>query len=121
MRETIQTKLNEVSNVDSGVFIPDAVIEVGTTYFGYEIQDNFSGSTLDQNDNKRITLIGFLVRKNKYTENTLQIIDTATEDIINKLKELNFKVSSEDISLQSDVVKKKITAYAYLQNNTFIR
>lgn len=120
MRITIQSKLNEITTIDAGNFIPDDIIELGTTYFGYEIQENYSSSDQDKNDALRVSIIGFVIRKVKPTEDTLQVIDNATEDIKSKLKELNFKLSSEDITLQDDIRKIKITGYAYLHNDKLL-
>lgn len=120
MRETIQSKLNELTSVESGNFRPDDVVELGTTYFGYELQDNYASTDLSRNDTRRISIIGFVVRKTKTTENTLEIIDATSEDIKEKLKELNFKLSSEDITLQNEIRKIKITGYVYLHNGNLV-
>ena len=109
MREFIQSKLDEISNIESGGFIPDGLVEIGTTYFGYQLQDDYQSSDNDKNDVRRVSIIGFIVRKNKPTENTLEIIDNAKIQIQNKLKELNFRVSSQDITLSDDIRKIKIT------------
>ncbi len=122
MREFIQNKLNEISNVESGNFIPDGLVEIGTTYFGYQLQEDYQSSDFDKNDVRRISIIGFIVRKNKSTENTLEIIDNAKNQIQNKLKELNFRVSSQDITLSDDIRKIKITGNVFLNeiNNELI-
>lgn len=122
MREYIQSKLNELNDVDCGVFIPDNVIEDGTTYFGYTLQEDYQNSDMSKNDHLRVSIIGFVVRKNKSSENTLSIIDDASKKIKNKLKELNFKVSLQDITIGDDVRKIKVTGYVYYNeiNNTLI-
>ncbi len=122
MRTLIQSKLDEISSVDSGCFIPDSVIEVDKTYFGYEIQSNYQSQDFDRTEIRHISIIGFIVRKVKDTENTLEIIDNAKNEIQTKLKELNFKVSTQDISLQDDIRKVKVTGYVTLNeiNNELI-
>ena len=113
MRNTIQSKLNELINIDAGDFIPDGMIEEGTTYFGYSIQENHSRINQDKKRVLRYSIIGYVVRKEDNTENTLLIVDNATKDIVNKLIELNFKVDSKDINLSNGIRKKEITGYVY--------
>ena len=122
MRDLIQLKLNELTSVNSGNFVPDAIIELGTTYFGYSIQEDYQNSDMDKNDTVRVSIIGFITRKNNLSENTLSIIDVASKQIKNKLKELNFKVSIQDITLSDDIRKNKVTGYAYYNeiNNKLI-
>ncbi len=122
MREYIQSKLNELSNIEIGPFIPDGMIENKTTYFGYQLQEDYQSSDMDKNDHIRVSIIGFVIRKNNSSENTLQIIDTASKQIKNKLKELNFKVSLQDITLSDDIRKIKVTGYVYYNeiNNKLI-
>jgi len=122
MREYIQSKLNELSNIEIGTFIPDGMIENKTTYFGYQLQEDYQSSDMDKNDNIRVSIIGFVIRKNNSSENTLQIIDTASKQIKNKLKELNFKVSLKDVTLTDDLRKIQVTGYVYYNeiNNKLI-
>lgn len=111
MRVYIQTKLNELSNIEIGSFIPDGMIENKTTYFGYQLQEDYQSSDMQRNDTNRVSIQGFIVRKISNDENTLQIIDDASKQIKNKLKELNFKVSSKDVTLSDDIRKIQITGY----------
>ena len=122
MRVYIQTKLNELSNIEVGPFIPDGVIEKKTTYFGYQLQEDYQNSDMDKNDHMRVSIQGFIVRKISSNEDTLQIIDDASKEIKNKLKELNFKVSLKDITLSDDIRKIQVTGYVYYNeiNNKLI-
>lgn len=122
MREYIQSKLNELTNIECGNFRPDGIIEIGTTYFGYQIDQNYQNSDFDKNDHIRVSIIGFIVRKTKNTEDTLRIIDNASIQIKNKLKELNFKINLQDITLTDDIRKIKVTGYVYFNeiNNKLI-
>ena len=113
MREYVQSKLNELTSIDSGNFIPDGMIEIGTTYFGYTLQEDYQNSDMSKNDHIRVSIIGFVIRKNKSSENTLSIIDNASKQIKEKLKELNFKVSLKDVTLGDDIRKKQVTGYVY--------
>lgn len=122
MRETIQSKLEELTNVESGKIIADDVVVEDTTYFGYDISKNYVNSDFDKNRTYRVNLTGYLTRLVNPEENTQEIIDNATEDIIDKLKELNFKCNSRDITLTDDLIKTEITGYAEYNeiNNKFI-
>ncbi len=111
MRVYIQTKLNELSNIEIGPFIPDGMIENKTTYFGYQLQEDYQSSDMQRNDTNRVSIQGFIVRKISGNEDTLKIIDNASKEIKNKLKELNFKVSSKDVTLADDIRKIQITGY----------
>ena len=111
MRVYIQTKLNELSNIEIGPFIPDGIVENKTTYFGYQLQEDYQNSDMQRNDTNRVSIQGFIVRKISTDEDTLKIIDNASKEIKNKLKELNFKVSSKDVTLSDDIRKIQITGY----------
>lgn len=122
MREYIQSKLNELSNIEIGSFIPDGMIENKTTYFGYQLQEDYQSSDTDKNDHIRVSIQGFVLRKVSTNEDTLQIIDEASNQIKNKLKELNFKVSLKDVTLDDDIRKIQVTGYVYYNeiNNKLI-
>lgn len=122
MREYIQSKLNELSNIEIGPFIPDGMIENKTTYFGYQLQEDYQNSDMSKNDHIRVSIQGFVLRKVSTNEDTLQIIDTASKQVKDKLKELNFKVSLQDITLSDDIRKIKVTGYVYYNeiNNKLI-
>lgn len=113
MRETIQSKLNEVKDVECGENVPDGLIENDTTYFGYTIQSDYINTDMDKNNTLKVTIIGYLVRRKKTTENTLKIVDDISNNIIKKLKELNFKLSIKDIDLDSNIQKKEIKGFVY--------
>lgn len=112
LRNLIQSKLNEISNVDSGVPIPDDVVENGKTYFGYELQEDNIGSDLEKNYTMQISITGRIVRKNIPDENTLEIIDDALDEIKKTLKGLNFKYNYRDITLENGIRKILVTGNA---------
>ena len=99
IRTFIQSKLNEIVNVESGPPIPDSIVEDGKTYFGYELQEDFRDSDTDSNYTMEIYLLGRIVRRENANEDTLSIIDSALNSIKTKLKEMNFKYSYKDITL----------------------
>lgn len=112
IRELIQSKLDEIDNLESGVPIPDEIVEDGKTYFGYELQEDNAGSDLENNYTMQVSIIGRIVRKNNVTENTLEIIDEALKEIKKKLKELNFKYSYKDITLDNGIRKIQVSGSA---------
>ena len=122
MRETIQSKLEEIESVESGRIIPDDVVVENTTYFGYEISQNYINSDLEKNYTYRTNITGYVVRLINTSENTQEIVDTAVEDIKDKLKELNFKCNSRDININDNLIKVQITGYVDFNeiNNNFI-
>ncbi len=122
MRETIQSKLEEIDNLESGKIIPDDIIVENTTYFGYDLSRNYIDSDLEKNRTYRQNLTGYVTRLLDTTENTQEIVDNAVEEIIDKLKELNFKCSSRDINLTDNIIKVQITGYSDFNeiNNKFI-
>lgn len=111
MRTLIQGKLNEISDVDSGEIISDDIVENNTTYFGYQIQKNYVDSDMSRNDTYKVTITGYVIRRIKPNENTTEIVDEATDEVINKLKELNFKCNSQDVSISNNIRKTRIDGY----------
>ena len=109
VRELFQSKFNDISTIESGPPIPDSIIEEGTTYFGYELQESFLNSDTDSNYAMQISIIGTLVRKDIATENTLEIIDEALESLKEKLKELHIRYSYKDISIDNGIRKMQVS------------
>lgn len=110
IRKIIQSKLNEIPDVSCGAPIPDGMIEEGTTYFGYELEEVHQGGDLDANYTMEIHLTGRLVRQENKEVNTLEIMDNALEEIKAKLKSLNFKYSYRDVSFQDGIRKYQVNA-----------
>ena len=115
LRTLIQSKLDEIEDVDSGVPIPDGMVEDGETYFGYEIQENYRGSDLGRDYTMEVSLTGRLVRKEHPEENTLMVLDEALEEIKAKLKQSNMKYSYNDITMQDGI--RKIFVKAFVRYN----
>ena len=63
---------------------------------------------LNKNFIYRVTLNGFIKRKNNTEENTLQIIDNAQDLIQSKLKELNIKCDFQDVSVLDNIRKVRV-------------
>lgn len=118
----IQAKLSQIEDLEVGVAIPDGMVEQGTTYFGYELQETYLGSDLGKHYTMEVSLTGRIVRRKNADENATQIVDTALENIKEKLKELNFKYTYNDINTDDNFKKilvKGLVRYNEL-NNEFI-
>ena len=111
MRETIQNKLNELEDVECGEMIADDIIEDNVTYFGYQLTRIYINNDFDKNCTYRVNITGFVTRRILADENTTEVVDEATDNIIDKLKELNFKCNFEDISIENNIRKSRITGY----------
>ena len=119
MRAVIQNKLNEIESIDCGEVISDDIIEDDVTYFGYQVNKIFVNSDFDHNYTYRVSLTGYVTRRVQSAENTTQIVDNASNKIIEKLKELNLKCDAEDISIENNIKKIKIsgnTTYNEINN-----
>ena len=112
MREDLQDLLNEIQDLQVSTEIPDEILEEGKTYFSFTLQEDYQNSDYDNNYTYRVSIIGFLKRKKDNTENTLEILDNKTKEIIKKFKEFNFKCSYRDESALDYVKKIRITGYA---------
>lgn len=110
MREFIQEKLEEVQDVEITSELPDDVLEEGKTYFSYSLQNDYQSSDIDKNYTYRPFILGFVKRVDNLEENTLEIVDNISQDIVNKLKELNIKASYRDVTLDR-IRKVQITGY----------
>lgn len=122
MREFIQSKLEEITSVDTGLELPDDVLEKGKTYFSFQVSKNFVDSDTNNNFTYNVNITGYVKRLIDTTENTLEIVDEATLDIISKLKEINIRCSSADVSIENGVHKIRITGTGRYNeiNNTLV-
>ena len=119
MRVAIQKKLNETS-IDCGNFKADDVLVSGETYFGYQINNNFVDTDMESTYEMKTNIIGDVTRLENTKENTLMIVDNAVQEIINKLKELGFRTTYEDVSLENGIRKVQITGNTVSQDNLII-
>ena len=110
MREVIQAKLEEIQDIEVTSEMPDEVLEEGKTYFSYTLQTDYQTSDLNKNYTYRPFIVGYVKRVENLEENTLGIVDQATQDIVNKLKELNIRTSYRDVTLDK-IRKIQVTGY----------
>ena len=83
------------------------VLKEGTNYFSYSLSRNFMGSDTGRNYTYEVTLIGFIERIKNDEEDTILILDELQSQIESKLKELNFRLSFEDVSIEDGIKKNK--------------
>ena len=119
MREVIQSLLIS-TNIDCGNFRPDEMLEKDSTYFGYQLTNNYVDTDLDSTYEMRPTINGYISRLEDATENTLQIVDEATREIVDKLKKLGFRTTYEDVSIDNGVRKIHLTGYSVAQDDIII-
>lgn len=108
MRTTIQQLLETISDIEVSAEVPDDILEKGVTYFSFSFNENYINSDMDNNYTNQVNMIGYVKRLINSSENTQLIIDTASDLIIDKLKELNIRCSSEDVSIENNVKKIRI-------------
>ena len=110
MREVIQAKLEEIQDIEVTSELPDEVLDENKTYFSFSLQNDYQDSDLNKNYTYRPFLIGYVKRVENLEENTLDIVDQATEDIVNKLKELNIRTSFRDVTVDK-IRKTQVTGW----------
>ena len=107
MRDFIQNKLEEIEDLEVTAEDSDDILEEGKTYFSFTLYDTYQDSDLDKNYTYLQSLIGFIKRLEKPTENTLKIIDNMEIKIKEKLKEINIKTSFQDVSVANGIRKTR--------------
>lgn len=107
MRKFIQSKLEEIEDLEVTSEISDDILEEGKTYFSFTLYKNYQDSDLNKNYTYNQNLIGFIKRLEKPTENTLEIIDSMQDKIEAKLKEINIKTSFQDVSVANGIRKTR--------------
>lgn len=109
LRSLIQSKLEEIQDIEVSAEVPDEVIEIDKTYFSFTLDKNYFNSDFDKNFTYTINLNGILKRKSNGEENTLKILDDAQDKVENALKELNIKTTFQDVSVLDNIKKTRVS------------
>lgn len=109
LRTLIQTKLEEIEDLEVSAEVPDNMLEDGKTYFSYNLQKTYLNGDHDKNYAYQVNLTGFIKRLEKPEENTLKIIDNISDKIGSKLKELNIKCDFVDVSVLDGIRKTQVS------------
>lgn len=112
LRELIQSKLEEIQDLEVTAEVPDTMLENNKTYFSYTLQKSYDSADFDKNYTYRINLLGYVKRLQDNTENTLQIVDIVSEQIEAKLKDLNIKCDLADVSILDGIRKIQVQGEA---------
>ena len=112
LRQFIQDKLEEINDIEVGTELPDDMLVLNQVYFSYLLQSEYLDSDFDNNYTYDVTIIGYLKVKTSTDTDSLLIIDNAQEKLNEKLKEINFKCSFNDVSIIDNIRKVQIVAHA---------
>lgn len=111
LRQFIQLKLNELTDIEVGTELPDDMLVENQVYFSYLLQNNFENSDFDKNYTYNVSIIGYLKLKSSPEIDSLSVIDNAQEKLKEKLKEINFHASFNDVSIIDNIRKVQVRAY----------
>lgn len=102
LRKILQSKLEQIENLNSGTPKTDDLVEENEIFYGYELTYSVNSSDLGyQYNDYSITLTGRLVSKNK----SLAIMDHMAQEIAKVLRDLRFKYTIQDVTEYSTTKK----------------
>ena len=122
IRNLLQSKFEEIQELEINPDITDEVLEKSKTYFTYKLYKVYIGSDTGQNYTYRINLLGFVERIQDDEENTLEIVDIKCKELENKMKEINMRSSFDDVSVIDGIRKIQVQAemsYNELNNGLY--
>lgn len=108
-RTLLQSKLEEIQDLEVSPEIPDDLLEKNKTYFSFTLQKTYEGSDTDRNYTYRMNLVGYIKRLQDDTENTLEITDKIADEIEKKLKDINIKSDFNDVNILDGIRKIQVT------------
>ena len=112
LRQFIQAKLEELDDIEVGTELPDEMLVEDKVYFSYLLNNNNIDNDFDRNGTYNVSIIGYLKLKSSPEIDSLDVIDKAQIKLKNKLKEINFSVSYNDVSITDDIRKIQVRANA---------
>ena len=102
LRKTLQSRLEQIENLNCGIPKTDDLVEENEIFYGYELTYSVNSSDLGyQYNDYSITLTGRLVSKNK----SLAIMDHMAQEIAKVLRDLRFKYTIQDVTEYSTTKK----------------
>lgn len=115
LRRMIQSKLNEIEGLESGIIVPQNMVEKDKYYFGYDVRTSLNKRDLSyDNEQYTISIVGYLSTKG----GTLADFDAKLDAICDKLGELRFRPTTQDSPLTPDTGYRECMLTAYAQLNT---
>lgn len=112
LRQFIQSKLNELMDIEVGTELPDDMLVQDKVYFSYLLNNNHIDNDFERNGTYNVSIIGYLKLKSSIEEDSLEVIDNAQKELKEKLKEINFRVSFRDVSIIDEIRKIQVIATA---------
>ena len=102
LRKILQSRLEQIENLNCGTPKTDDLVEENEIFYGYELTYSVNSSDLGyQYNDYSITLTGRLVSKNK----SLAIMDHTAQEIAQVLRDLRFKYTIQDVTEYSTTKK----------------
>jgi len=112
LRQFIQSELEDITDIEVGTELPDDMLVLNQVYFSYLLQNSYIESDFDKNYTYDVTIIGYLKVKTSIDTDSLYVIDNAQEKLKEKLKEINFTSSFNDVSIIDNIRKIQVVAHA---------
>jgi len=112
LRKFIQNKLDEINDIEIGTEVPDDMLVENKVYFSYLLSNNLINDDYEHNGTYNVSINGYLKLKTSIDVDSLSLIDNAEKILQNKLKEINFKVSYNDVSIIDNIRKIQVRANA---------
>ncbi len=118
LRKMIQSKLNEIEGLESGIIVAQDLVEIGRYYFGYDLRTSLNKRDLSyDNEQYTISIVGYLSTKG----GTQKQFDDYLDAICDKLGELRFRPTTQDSPIVPDTGYRECMLTAYAQANTLER
>ena len=115
LRKMIQSKLNEIEGLESGIIVAQDLVEIGRYYFGYDLRTSLNKRDLSyDNEQYTISIVGYLSTKG----GTQKQFDDYLDAICEKLGELRFRPTTQDSPIAPDTGYRECMLTAYAQANT---
>ena len=115
LRKMIQSKLNEIEGLESGIIVSQDLVEIGRYYFGYDVRTSLNRRDLSyDNEQYTVSLVGYLSTKG----GTQKEFDDYLDAICEKLGELRFRPTTQDSPITPDTGYRECMLTAYAQANT---